>query len=76
MAAAAVAGAGKCVLIKSVSRTDFPSSKTDSRRMSFGDIEILHTETLIKEVISATRNLSMSSISDSNVFPPISNANR
>ncbi|KAI5675216.1 hypothetical protein M9H77_06166 [Catharanthus roseus] len=50
VAAAAVAGAGKCVLIKSVSRTDFPSSKTDSRRMSFGDIEILHTETLIKEV--------------------------
>lgn len=45
-----VAVAGKCVLIKSVSRTDFPSSKTDSRRMSFGDIEILHTETLIKEV--------------------------
>lgn len=44
------AGAGRGVLIKGVPKGELPASRNGNGRMQSGDIQILHTDTLVKEV--------------------------
>lgn len=48
--AGAGAVAGKGVLVKGVSKNELPASGNGNEKMQSGDIQILHTDTLLKEV--------------------------
>lgn len=71
------AGAGKGVLVKGVSKNELPAARNDNGRMQSGDIKILHTDTLVKEVTFCNWEY-INIIPHLNLTfpPPMSNVNR